>query len=95
MSARYLSQRFAQELTAWSGTDKLPQSANQDVRYGLELQAKRMKDRGLLMEYELLPPKNRDAGIHRITNFGMGKRKSSKYESRMEFINYIRMTAGL
>ena len=48
MSARYLSQRFAQELTAWSGTDKLPQSANQDVRYGLELQAKRMKDRGLL-----------------------------------------------
>ena len=71
--------RFARELLEWTKSGHLPESANQDVRYFLELQKERLTKRGLRMEYELVPPKNGKEFLT-IGSYGRAYLKSKKYE---------------
>lgn len=81
--------QFARELVEWSRTGKEPESANQDVRYFLDLQEKRLKERGVHMEYELERPKDdRDISMGGI--YGRAGRDSAKYESYIDYRNYTR-----
>lgn len=46
---------FAVELKEFTRTRKLPDSGEQDMRYALELQEKRLRDKGLIMQYDFVP----------------------------------------
>lgn len=86
MDKKEINQRFAKELITWSKTGKLPESANQDVRYSLKLQQERLAQRNLRMEYELAPPKD-EKDITMGGMYGRASRKSTKYESYIDFRN--------
>ena len=58
---------FRHELEDWCRTGKEPRDGNQDVKYYLDLQEKRMKDRGLTMELKL-EPVIRPVSAHEITS---------------------------
>lgn len=45
--------QFTDELEEWSDTGKVPSTGNQDIRYYLDLQRKRLKERNLKMEYRM------------------------------------------
>lgn len=89
MTEEQTGRQFTKELCVWSKTGEIPKCGNQDVRYFLELQKERLKERGLRMECELEPPKMEN---DRMTG-GMaarGRRESVKYESRIDYWNYTR-----
>ncbi len=71
---------FALELKEFTQTRKLPASGDQDVRYGLELQQKRLKEKNLIMKYDIVPRGllTADSGPHKSW-------KDEHYISEMEF----------
>lgn len=81
--------RFAKQLVEWSRTGKEPECANSDVRYFLDLQEARLKERGIRMEYELAEPKKAEEAVAGST-FRSKRRQSIKYESNTDFHNYTR-----
>lgn len=81
--------RFAKQLVEWSRTGKEPECANSDVRYFLDLQETRRKERGIRMEYELTEPKNAEESVAGSTFRSKG-RQSIKYKSHTDFHNYTR-----
>ena len=48
-------ENFALDLSSFTDTGRYPSDAEQNVRYGLELQFKRLKDRNLKMKYDIVP----------------------------------------
>lgn len=46
---------FAVELKEFTQADVLPTSCNQDMKYCLELQKERLKEKGVIMKYEFVP----------------------------------------
>ena len=54
-SHKNIFENFALDLQSFTNTGKYPDDADQDVKYGLELQLKRLKDRNLRIEYEIFP----------------------------------------
>lgn len=81
--------KFARELLEWMKTGTLPESANQDVRYFLELQWKRLSKRGLQMEYELERPKD-DKEFMMGGFYGKASMKSKKYEAYIDYRSYMK-----
>ncbi len=78
--------RFARELVEWTKTGELPKSADQDIRYFLELQGERLKERGLQMEYILESNEKTESysgNFHSRTSM-----KSRKYECVMDHRRY-------
>lgn len=71
---------FALDLQGFTRTGELPAYGDQDVNYCLEIQQKRLKQRQLRMEYELVP-----RGLF-AEGGGLGKSWSDEhYISRMEY----------
>ena len=46
---------FAVELQEYTRTGKLPDSCDRDMRYCLELQKERQKEKDIIMKYEFVP----------------------------------------
>lgn len=84
-----ISVRFAKQLVEWSRSGKEPECANSDVRYFLDLQEARQKERGIRMEYELTMPVKVEELVAGST-FRSKRRQSIKYESNTDFQNYTR-----
>ena len=71
---------FALDLSSFTHTGKYPSDAGQDVKYGLELQFERLKERNLTMQYDITP--------RGLLADGKGCRrqwKDDKYITQMEF----------
>ncbi len=79
---------FARELEEWSRTGKPPSSGSQDIHDYLNLQYERLKERGLRMECDLLPPRSEIVGTSPVMS--RSSKKSTKYESYMDFRPYER-----
>lgn len=78
--------RFARELVRWTKTGELPKSADQDIRYFLELQKNRLDERGLQMKYIFETNEKAEsynAGFHSRTSM-----KSMKYECFVDYRFY-------
>ena len=78
--------RFARELVRWTQTGELPKSADQDIRYFLELQGNRLKERSLQMEYILESNEKTESyngGFHSRTSM-----TSRKYECVVDYRRY-------
>lgn len=54
-SHKNIFENFALDLQGFTNTEKYPEDADQDVKYGLELQSKRLKDKNLRIKYEIVP----------------------------------------
>lgn len=79
-SARDMFETFAVELEEFTRTGKEPSRGSQDVQYALELQKRRLKDKGLVMKYDFLP---RGHFYHRR---GAAKNWSDeRYTSKLEY----------
>lgn len=73
-------ENFALDLNGFTNTGKYPSDAGQDVKYGLELQAERLKEKNLKMKYGIAP-----RGLL-ADDRGSGKHWSDdRYISRMEY----------
>lgn len=73
---------FADQLCVWAQTGILPATGNQDIRYGLELQRKRLERYQVRMEYELMPKKEEAAAISNAVY------TDSKYTNRLTWGPY-------
>lgn len=95
ISSGEMLNRFAGELTDWSRTGKIPECANQDVRYALELQKERIDRQGVQMVYELKTPANEtEHSISTASESGL-KLHSELYEVQLVHRNFIRKTRFL
>lgn len=73
-------ENFALDLNGFTDTGSYPPDASQDVKYGLELQHKRLKDKKLKMKYSIVPRGLLQNGP------GYGKQWSDdRYICRMEY----------
>lgn len=73
-------ENFALDLNGFADTGSYPPDASQDVKYGLELQHKRLKDKKLKMKYGIVPRGLLQSGA------GHGKQWSDdRYICRMEY----------
>lgn len=54
-TSRSIFERFAVQLEAFSAGGELPEGGDRDVQYGLELQRRRLEEKELTMEYEMVP----------------------------------------
>ena len=73
-------EKFMRELEAFTKTGKYPPHASENVKYGLELQQKRLKDKKLIMKCELSP------GGSSANDMAPKKRwRDDRYLSWMEF----------
>ena len=71
---------FAVELKEFTQADVLPTSCDQDMKYCLELQKERLKEKGVIMKYEFVPRG------HFAENSLMNKGwEDAHYKSRMEY----------
>ena len=71
---------FAVELKEFTKTGRLPESCDQDMKYCLELQRERQKEKGLIMKYEFVPRG------HFAEGGGIGKGwEDVRYRTRMEY----------
>ena len=71
---------FALDLQGFTNTGKYPSCAGQDVKYGLELQLKRLKEKNLVMKYDIQPRG------HFAQGDGSGRQwKDDRYVSSMEY----------
>lgn len=60
-------QRFRMGLQSWCSTGKEPQTANQDMKYSLDLQEKRLKAHDLCLKLQIRPEEDVQS-MHRISN---------------------------
>lgn len=74
-----LFERFAVNLADYTRTGKIPPEGDQDIRYGLELQNERLKNKGLTMQYSFVP-RGHFAGEDKA----LRKWKDEHYTSRLE-----------
>ena len=73
-------ENFALDLNGLTHTGKYPSDAGQDVKYGMELQFERLKEKNLQMKYDITP-----RGLL-SDDCGAGRQwKDHKYITRMEF----------
>lgn len=79
-----LEEKFKQELSEWAKTGKAPESADQDIHYALELQKRRLEERGLQMELSFENPRKESDHIKGGTS-GDKNRQSLKYSNYTEF----------
>ena len=71
---------FAVELEEFTKTGRLPESCDQDMKYCLELQRERQKEKGLIMKYEFVPRG------HFAEGGGIGRGwEDVRYRTRMEY----------
>lgn len=73
-------ENFAMELKDFTTTGKYPPDASQDVKYGLELQLKRLKERNLILKYNIEPRGNLPDGRTPVRQW-----RDDRYISWMEF----------
>ena len=73
-------ENFALDLSSFTHTGKYPSDAGQDVKYGLELQFERLKEKNLKMQYGI-SPRGLLANDHRARR----QWKDHKYITQMEF----------
>lgn len=79
-SSPYPFESFGAGLLEYTQTGNIPVQGDQNVRYALELQKQRLKDKGLIMKYEFTPRG------HFADTTGPGKEwKDNHYTSRMEY----------
>lgn len=79
-SPKTIFEKFVQELTGFTCTGTPPAHGNQDVKYSLELQQNRLKNKNLMMQYNITPRG------HFAEGGGLGKSWSdAHYISRMEY----------
>lgn len=73
-------ENFALDLGSFTHTGKYPSDAGQDVKYGLELQFERLKEKNLKMQYDIAP-----RGLL-ANDHGVGRQwKDNKYITQMQF----------
>lgn len=73
-------ENFALELSSFTHTGKYPSDAGQDVKYGLELQFERLKEKNLKMQYDIAP-----RGLL-ANDHGVGRQwKDHRYITQMQF----------
>ncbi len=71
---------FAVEFKEFTQTGRLPNSCDQDMKYCLELQRERQKEKGLIMKYEFVPRG------HFAESGGIGRGfEDERYKTRMEY----------
>lgn len=85
-----LQTQFMEELIGWTETGKLPQSANQDVRYSLEVQYERLKRKNVQMKMIMEDTGVSSDGLVEGSKSMPDSRNSVKYESRVQFRNFNR-----
>lgn len=73
-----LFERFAVGLLEYTKTGTVPPEGDQDIRYGLELQSKRLKKKGLTMQYSFVPRG------HFTDDKMLKKWQDERYTSKME-----------
>ena len=79
-TSHYPFEKFGAELIEYTQTGNIPSQGDQNVRYALELQKQRLKDKALLMKYEFTPRG------HFADTSGPGREwKDDHYISRMEY----------
>ena len=79
-SQHSIFEHFALDLNSFTDTGNYPSYASQDVKYVLELQMQRLKQKNLRMKYDIVP-----RGIF-ANGGGLGKQWSDdRYTSRMEY----------
>lgn len=79
-TSHYPFEKFGAELVEYTQTGNIPSQGDQNVRYALELQKQRLKDKALLMKYEFTPRG------HFADSSGPGREwKDDHYTSRMEY----------
>lgn len=79
--------QFTEELEEWSETGKVPSTGNQDIRYYLDLQRKRLNQRNLRMEYRM---KLRGEHLDRIFQKTY---KDRIYTNEFVFSSYLQKTS--
>lgn len=82
-NSNYTFEKFVAELEQFYKDGKLPECGGQDMRYGLELQQKRLDESGLKMEYEFIPRGQFECGGGLIRGW-----KDAHYTSRQEYRTY-------
>lgn len=79
-TSHYPFEKFGAELIEYTQTGNIPSQGDQNVRYALELQKQRLKNKSLLMKYEFTPRG------HFADSSGPGREwKDDHYTSRMEY----------
>lgn len=79
--------QFSDELEEWSRTGETPSMGNQDIRFYLDLQKRRLKERNLQMEYGM---KLRGEHLNRIFHKTY---KDRIYTNEFVFSHYLQKTA--
>lgn len=79
----YTFGKFVAELKDFYASGKLPECGSQDLRYALELQQKRLTDRGLKMEQEFAPRGHMENAVRTVRGW-----KDAHYNTRMEYSTY-------
>lgn len=73
-------ENFALDLNSFTRTGQYPSDAGQDVKYGIELQFQRLKEKNLRMEYNISP-----RGLLTDEHGISGQWQDDKYITNMEF----------
>ncbi len=79
-----LREAFKQELSEWAKTGKAPESAGQSIHYALDLQKKRLEERGLQMELSFEKPRKESDYISGGSSADK-RRQSLKYSNQTEY----------
>lgn len=79
-TSHYPFEKFGAELREYTNTGNIPSQGDQNVRYALELQKQRLRNKSLIMKYEFTPRG------HFADTTGPGREwKDEHYTSRMEY----------
>lgn len=81
--SNYIFEKFVAELKQFFESGNLPECGGQDLRYALELQQKRLFDRGIEIEQTFVPRGHFECGVGATKGW-----KDAHYTTRMEYRTY-------